>query len=303
MDSLHSMIRIRFFSSFCDGMTLPELFLKIHCLDKFSWSQYGKSYCFTNDNDFTHAILLNTPMPPELSKKIPKEHIIGLAYEPPQFPQYLGLTHTFVNYAKEHIGKYFIGNSRGFPNPFLEGYGYMTHTIPPDLEEIPSPKPKYMSIMISQKGFAPGHLYRHQLVQEILKTDLPIDIYGRGCKYYKQHLIDSRFKGEFTDKEPYLEYEYHIAIENFQNPHYFSEKIINPLLCGTTPVYLGCTNIHSYFGDSLIDLTGNVQEDMTLLIKLCREYQEGIKCKSTKMTQEEILKIVSIDTLIQKEFL
>jgi hypothetical protein len=295
------MIRIRLFSSFCDSNTLPELFLKIHLLDKFSWSEYGKSYCFTTDDDFTYAILLNTPMPSNLSHKIPKEHIIGLAYEPPQFPQYLGLTRQFLDYVKEHIGKYFIGNSNGFPSPFIEGYGYLTHTIPPLIEEIPSPKPKFMSIMISQKGFAPGHMYRHQLVHAILQTDLPIDIYGRGCKFYKQKETDTRFQGEFTDKEPYLEYKYHIAIENFRNPHYFSEKIINPLLCNTTPIYFGCTNIHNYFGEKVIDLSGNIDTDIILLNTLYKLYCDGKR--PNDIDQEDILKVVSIDTLIQKEFL
>jgi hypothetical protein len=296
------MIRIRFFSSFCDSKIIPEKYERVHQLKEQSKSSYEKDYIFTNDDDFTHAILLNTPMPPELSKKIPKENVIGLAFEPPQF---LGLTQVFINYAKETIGKYFIGYSTDIrlPKPFTERFGCMWNAIPPKLEEIPSPKPKCMSIMISNKISAPGHRYRHQLVQEILKTDLPIDIYGRGCQYYRT-ITDSRFKGEFTEIEPYLDYEYHIAIENFKTPHYFSEKIINPLVCHTTPIYWGCSAIEEYFNQdtqAVILLKGNLLEDIALLRKLCDKYSHNEY--SIKLEQSKVFQVISIDTLIQKEWI
>jgi hypothetical protein len=143
-----------------------------------------------------------------------------------------------------------------------------------------------MSIMVSKKGFAPGHKYRHLLVQRILSTNLPIDIYGNGCSYYKdfvanniqgltpkdsifpflpRHRVDSRIKGEFDNIEPYETYDFHVCIENFKTSHYFSEKIINPLLCSTTPVYWGCENIHSYLPDNAIILTGIIDDDMEIL--------------------------------------
>ena len=102
-----------------------------------------------------------------------------------------------------------------------------------------------MSIMVSQKGFAPG------------------DIYGRGCFVYK-NTGDFRLKGNFNDVEPYKSYQFHICIENYQTPHYFSEKIINPLLAGTTPVYWGCKNINNYF-ENVIFLSGNAESDIKLL--------------------------------------
>ena len=59
--------------------------------------------------------------------------------------------------------------------------------------------------MVSEKTDAPGHKYRHALVKKILDTDLEIDIYGRGCKYYKD---DKRIKGEFEDCDLYKNYLY-----------------------------------------------------------------------------------------------
>ena len=56
--------------------------------------------------------------------------------------------------------------------------------------------------MVSRKNQAPGHIYRHYLVKEILKTNLPIDIWGNGCIYYK-NIKDNRIKGDFKEIEPY----------------------------------------------------------------------------------------------------
>ena len=140
--------------------------------------------------------------------------------------------------------------------------------------------------MISQKTSAPGHKYRHILVQEILKTNLPINIYGRGCELYK-NVNDIRIKGKFDKNEMYDEYMFHICIENFSTPHYFSEKIINPLLCGNTPIYWGCKNIHSYFDDSVINLTGDVGNDIEMLKRICQtpdEYRKKIDIDSIKKT-------------------
>jgi hypothetical protein len=126
-----------------------------------------------------------------------------------------------------------------------------------------------MSIVVSEKQFAPGHIYRHKLVEQIIRNNLPIDIYGRGCLFdmYKQG--DPRIKGTFEKYELYEDYEFHICIENVQSNHYFSEKIINTLLTNTTPVYLGCKNIDTYFPDNVVHLRGSVENDMQLLTDIC----------------------------------
>jgi hypothetical protein len=228
---------------------------------------YGKDkeIYFTSDpnDNYTHAIIMNTAMP--RLKNIPKKNVLGLAFEPPHF---LGLTNEFVHYAIQNIGTYFIGETMGLPAPFTEHYGYMWHM--PLLKERPVKRPNMMSIMVSMKQQAPGHKYRHALVQRILATDLPIDIYGNGSKLYGNN--DSRLKGEFKETEPFLPYHFHIAIENFQLNHYFSEKIVNPLLAGTTPIYCGCKNIDSYFPNMVIKLTGDVDNDLNLFVDIFNNF-------------------------------
>ena len=267
------MYKIRFFSSFGDSSKCKEIYERLCQTHLLSYYGEGKKVYITNDEDYSHVIILNTAMP-DISH-IPKENVLGLAFEPIQF---LNLTKEFVGYAQKHIGKYFIGDSYNLPSVFVEHYGYMWHT--PPIDTIPI-KSNMISIMVSDKKFMPGHKYRHTLVARILSEKLPIDIYGRGCKYYNPSY--QQLKGKFDSKEPYYNYKFHIAIENVQSNHYFSEKITDSLLCGTTPIYLGCKNIDDYFPDTIIKLTGNIDKDITLLKDILRNsdiYQKNIDLKT-----------------------
>jgi hypothetical protein len=202
--------------------------------------------------------------------KLPKSKVLGLAFEPLEF---LNLTPEFVAYAEKHIGTYLIGKKLHLPSPFVEHFSYMWHLTPLDI--LPQ-KTKCMSLMISNKRITTGHNYRHTLCKLILNSHLPIDIYGTGCVYYKQ-ILDTRLKGNFQEQEPYEDYLFHIAIENVETPHYFSEKIMNPLLCNTIPIYLGCNQIDQYFPKMVIKLTGQAETDFALLKDICLNQERYIK--------------------------
>jgi hypothetical protein len=151
-------------------------------------------------------------------------------------------------------------------------------------------------MMVSEKNAQSGHKYRHDLISKILETELPIDIYGRGCRYY-EYMGDERIKGEFTELEPYESYEFHICIENFETNHYFSEKITNALMTSTTPIYLGCRNINEYFPDNVILLTGNVKDDIELLKNIAENPGKYKKRVSLETVKEKISLLKNIPTL------
>lgn len=280
------MIKIRIFSSFSENpqtkYTMERVF-QSHLIP-----EYNVRFQITDGDDFTHVLILNVAMPDNI-EHIPKENVIGLAYEPPFF---LGLSPEFVEYARKYIGKYYIGEKYHLQEPFIEHYAYMWHCNILDYIPIKNAR-NIMSIIISNKTGAPGHKYRHDIVEVILKTNLPIDIYGNGCKMY-QSTGDSRIKGEFTEHEPYESYSFHIAIENYQTNHYFSEKIVNSLLCSTIPIYLGCRNIDHYFPGNIIPLSSNLSEDISLLRSILQnpaKYQKSIDVSSVKNTTNLLLNI------------
>jgi len=269
-------MKVRFFSSFGDSACVKSIYERLcetHLIDFYG---DDKKIVITNYDDYTHVIIMNTAMP--MLKNIPKQNVIGLSFEPPEF---LGLTNEFIHYAQKYINKYFIGEKGSLPSPFIEGFGYMWHKPPINYPLI---KNKIMSIMVSEKQNAPGHIYRHKLVNAIIKSNLPIDIYGSGCKYYTS-LNDKRVKGMFDNIELFENYDFHICIENFQTNHYFSEKIMDPLICSSMPIYLGCRNIKDYFNDNVILLSGNIETDMLLLsniIKNPEQYKKHINLDEVK---------------------
>ena len=81
------------------------------------------------------------------------------------------------------------------------------------------------------------------------------------------------------------DYEYHIAIENFQSPDYFSEKLMDPLIYNTKPLYLGCKNHKKYFDDMVIPLMGGIDKDMEIIKEYLKKPRENdIDLKKVKDT-------------------
>jgi hypothetical protein len=230
--------------------------------DKLSYI-YNKPVILTKKDDFTHCIIINSGMP---HLNINKNKVVGISHEPtlPQEP----VLSQLIEYSKNNMSKYFIGDKNNLPEPFTEGQPFMFHNTTRYNNII---KTKFCSIVISGKQFTMGHKYRHQLVEAILKTDLPIDIYGYGAETYKQKMDDPRLKYSLENTlknpfgtDPFIDYKFHICIENMVSNNYFSEKIINPLLSNVIPIYYGCKKIDNYF-DNIIKLSGNEEDDIASL--------------------------------------
>ena len=284
-----SKYRIKFYSNFCESENCKNVYERLCQVDLLDNYGPDKDIYITNDDDYTHIIIMNTAMPSDI--KVPKQNVVGLAFEPPINLNISSLS-TFVKYAERHISKYFIGSNQGLSaDIFIEDYSFMWHITPP---RTPIDKNKHMSIMVSEKMYASGHKYRHLLVQSILKTSLPIDIYGRGCRYYHG---DDRLKGEFENNEPYESYDFHICIENNQTPSYVSEKYTNSILCGTIPVYWGATNVDSFFPNITISLSGNLEKDMYLLFDIMHNPNKYEKSISQDEIREKMNLLKNLDKL------
>jgi hypothetical protein len=300
--------RIRIFSGFCPSENCKDVYERL--CEVGSMANYGpdKEIYITNDDDYSHVIILNTAMP-QLRADVPKENVIGFAFEPPHF---LNVTPEFIRYARAHIGKYFIGDATGLPEPFVERYSHMWHNPFNGSDSVANregsvanregsvAKDRVMSIMVSEKTREAGHAYRHKLVNAILETDLPIDVYGRGCRYYN-YLGDARVKGEFKEAEPYLPYMYHVAIENFETNAYFSEKIVNALLAQTVPIYMGCRNIDERFPGMVIRLSGDLKRDMHLLSTICADPDTYVKAIDVEHVKNVVYLLRNVGNLWSRE--
>ena len=76
------MIKIKIFCPFATSYNCKTIFEKINYSSEIYFYGKDKKYYFTDDNDFTHAIIMNNAMP---DLNIQKENVIGLAFEPIYF--------------------------------------------------------------------------------------------------------------------------------------------------------------------------------------------------------------------------
>ena len=291
-------VRIRFFSDFCSSENCKQEYEeKCRANEMDDYGQDKRVYITLNQT-YTHAILLNCPIVPTIS--VPPERVLGLAFEP--IP-YLRLSYDFIHFAEKHVGLYYIGHIH--PNLtgafFKEHHGFMWHIpypqIPPTLEEkyykSEANQRNKISIIVSNKMKAPGNVYRHKLATFILINNLPIDIWGNGTEMHSKRFPNhSNIKGPFKDKEPYESYTLSICIENYRHPHYFSEKITNCLVYNTTPIYLGCIEIDTYFPGQVVHLSGNLRQDCALLVDISKDPTKYIR----EIKHEENDKILNLLT-------
>lgn len=94
-------------------------------------------------------------------------------------------------------------------------------------------KNKLISMIMSGKRQASGHVLRHTLLENL--KDMNVDLYGRDSNY-----IEKKISG-------LKDYMFSIVIENQKIDNWFTEKIIDCLVTGTVPVFWGCSNIGDFF--------------------------------------------------------
>lgn len=161
-----------------------------------------------------------------------------------------------------------------------------------DLIALEPEKTKTISIITSNKISQPGHIKRVDVVNRLLK-DFPgqIDMYGKGYNF-----ID-------TKADALLPYRFHICIENAFIPNCWTEKIADPILSQTVPVYAGCTNIEDYFGkEGYISFDINDYDALKAIIKRILDnpekeynhYKNGLEqLRKVLMEKENIVPFVA----------
>ena len=293
-------IRVKFFSDYCVSGHCKQEYERACAIQNIEYYGKTKKIYFTVTETYTHAILLNCPTPPNL--QVPPTNVVGFAQEPHDTPFLKIHQNNFIEYALKHIGKYFIGSVHTFPTPtFVGHHGFLFHEIPKHIPFTPQ-KRKLMSIMVSRKTYTPGHQYRHIIASHILKNNLPIDIWGNGVENYKQKFPNNKnIMGGFKSMEEMCrDYLFTIAIENTSHDHYFTEKIINPLINNTIPLYWGCKKVEEYFPKQAIRLTGNIGKDMNIIHTVLKNPNKYIS--EYKIDQEMVLNKVNLVKNIERIF-
>ena len=110
-----------------------------------------------------------------------------------------------------------------------------------DFEQHAPRKTKLVSVVSSDKDFTSEHRSRLTFVAKLKETlGDQIDVFGRGIN-------------DFMDKRDVLDaYRYHVAIENCAIEDHWTEKLADPYLTLTFPIYHGCPNIADYFSEKAL---------------------------------------------------
>lgn len=114
-----------------------------------------------------------------------------------------------------------------------------------------------ISTVCGYKQISKNHLLRKKIWYNQNKIKIPTEF------YISQHggvenLNNNKILKD--SKLPLFESMFHICIENNSQDYYFTEKIIDCLLCKSIPVYVGCTNIEKYFHKEGIIVVNNFKE-------------------------------------------
>lgn len=126
-----------------------------------------------------------------------------------------------------------------------------------------------ISWVTSNSNVNPGHEPRLKFLEKIKETNLSVDLFGRGIKQ-----IDDKFDAIYP-------YKYTLAIENYSDTNYWTEKISDAYLAWTIPIYYGCKNIEDFFPEnSFLKIDIHKPEEAIESIKkaiLDKQYDKNIQ--------------------------
>ncbi|MBQ0804719.1 MAG: hypothetical protein KBT65_07625 [Sulfitobacter sp.] len=108
----------------------------------------------------------------------------------------------------------------------------------PEYKDLDLTKTGHMSLIASGKRDHAGHLLRHRLVEHVQKTGLDVTVLGRGYAPFERK------------SDGLAPYRYSVVIENVREKNYFTEKLVDAVLCESVPIYWGCPNIADFMDTS-----------------------------------------------------
>ena len=185
-------------------------------------------------NKTTHASNISVHIDDGIFQITPNKSKLNIAWfnESPYFTYpYAENLDKWEDYIRENFKFVFTCDKR-----ILKKYPYVKYVIPSACPWVKDrqifPKTKTVSIIASSKRDAPGHQFRH-IVIETFKEHL--DVFGGGYNPIPEKGIGLN------------DYMFSFAIENINVDGYFTEKITDCFATGTIPVYWGDPTISHHF--------------------------------------------------------
>lgn len=130
----------------------------------------------------------------------------------------------------------------------------------PDYATLDLTKTANVSLIASARRDQEGHQLRHAVVDAARAQGLDMQVMGRGYAPFEHK------------SEGHAPYRFSVVIENIRAPGYFTEKLVDALLCESIPIYWGAPDVGAYF-----DAEGLIACDsLDDIIAALRKADEGL---------------------------
>lgn len=263
----NEMKKIKFFSSYCSDEQIYNNIIS-------SWAKNKNTYkdlFITKDNDYEYAICFNLGLP---DRELDKNRVIGFSHEPKMTCR---IDQQRENQISNRVSRYYISNSFGMNEIFTSGYSFILPAEYGKSESETYSHENKMSMILSLSNFMTGHKMRHDLLNEILKTDMDIHFYAEGLnKIYSDPRVKEFNWGLFHI--PYEKYQTQIVIENIIDEMWSSEKLSNCIIKETLPIYYGSKLVSDlFYGKDEIQILGN---DINENLEIIKENYYSVSDKS-----------------------
>lgn len=154
-----------------------------------------------------------------------------------------------------------------------------------------------VSAVFSTRNCLPGHPLRHELFMRKNEITIPRYFYTGLRSGMKGGIELSATK---SAKQQVMETMFHIAIDSYDYDNSFSEKLIDPLITNTVPIYWGARNLPDFFDMNGIIYVRSVDE----IIKVCNRLTEDDfhRCEPARIDNyETAFKYVPYHIALQKK--
>lgn len=132
----------------------------------------------------------------------------------------------------------------------------------PEWETLDLSKTRHMSLIASAKRDSAGHILRHEMVDFVRSSNIDCDVMGAGYAPFG------------AKAEGLARFRYSVVIENVRETNYFSEKLVDAVLCDTVPIYWGCPNIGDFMDTRGMMICANEDEMRAAVRSACAEDYE-----------------------------
>lgn len=171
------------------------------------------------------------------------------------------------------------GLLKAVPNAVLFPLGT---TWVPEWRDLPFNKTAMCSLIASEKRDSQGHRLRHAMVDWVRGTGQDVAVMGRGYTPFE------------AKAEGLARYRYSIVIENVQETNYFSEKLMDAVLCNTAPIYWGCPNLERFMNPEGI-IRCNSEAEMRAAVEAMSEQDFAARLPHLRRLQGELEPYIDIE--------